>query len=39
MLMRPQEPVDGAGPSTSKRPIEIYLEVAEAKPPQGMKIV
>lgn len=29
MLMRPQERVDGAGPSTAKRPVEIYLEVSD----------
>ena len=28
MLMRPQEPVDGARPSQAKRPVEIYLEVS-----------
>lgn len=28
MLMRPQERVDGAGPSSTKRPVEIYLEVS-----------
>jgi uncharacterized glyoxalase superfamily protein PhnB len=29
MLMRPQEPGDGAAPSATKRPVEIYLEVAD----------
>jgi uncharacterized glyoxalase superfamily protein PhnB len=29
MLMRPQEPTDGAHPSAVKRPVEIYLEVAD----------
>jgi uncharacterized glyoxalase superfamily protein PhnB len=29
MLMRPQEPVEGAGPSAAKRPVEIYLEVSD----------
>ena len=29
MLMRPQERVDGAAPSTAKRSVEIYLEVAD----------
>jgi PhnB protein len=29
MLMRPQEPVAGAAPSGAKRPMEIYLEVAD----------
>jgi uncharacterized glyoxalase superfamily protein PhnB len=29
MLMRPQEPVDGATPSATKRPVEIYLEVSD----------
>jgi len=29
MLMRPKEPVDGARPSTAKRPVEIYLEVSD----------
>ena len=29
MLMRPQERMDGAGPSKTKRPVEIYLEVSD----------
>jgi uncharacterized glyoxalase superfamily protein PhnB len=29
MLMRPQEHIEGAGPSRSKRPVEIYLEVSD----------
>src|SRR5215510_2352713 len=29
MLMRPQEPQDGLKPSGTKRPMEIYLEVAD----------
>jgi uncharacterized glyoxalase superfamily protein PhnB len=29
MLSRPREPVAGSAPSTSKRPVEIYLEVAD----------
>jgi uncharacterized glyoxalase superfamily protein PhnB len=29
MLMRPQEPLDGAGPTVTKRPVEIYLEVSD----------
>jgi uncharacterized glyoxalase superfamily protein PhnB len=29
MLMRPKEPVDGAHPSSAKRPVEIYLEVSD----------
>jgi len=29
MLMRPQEPVDGAQRSAKKRPVEIYLEVED----------
>src|SRR5262245_29788195 len=29
MLSRPQEPVQGSGPSASKRPVEIYMEVAD----------
>jgi uncharacterized glyoxalase superfamily protein PhnB len=29
MLMRPQEPVDGAQASRKKRPVEIYLEVGD----------
>jgi len=29
MLVRPQEPIDGTGPSAAKRPVEIYLEVAD----------
>lgn len=29
MLMRPQEPVEGARPSSAKRPVELYLEVAD----------
>ena len=27
MLMRPQERIEGTGPTSSKRPVEIYLEV------------
>ena len=29
MLMRPREPMEGVGPSPTKRPVEIYLQVAE----------
>lgn len=29
MLMRPEEPVNGSRPSPDKRPVEIYLEVAD----------
>jgi uncharacterized glyoxalase superfamily protein PhnB len=29
MLMRPKEPVAGTAPSGTKRPMEIYLEVAD----------
>lgn len=29
MLMRPQERVEGARPSATKRPMEIYLEVSD----------
>jgi uncharacterized glyoxalase superfamily protein PhnB len=29
MLMRPQQRVDGIGTSSAKRPVEIYLEVAD----------
>ena len=29
MLMRPQEPVDGVGPSAAKRAVDIYLEVSD----------
>jgi hypothetical protein len=29
MLMRPREAVAGSEPSASKRPVEIYLEVAD----------
>jgi len=29
MLMRPQEPLGGTGPSSAKRPVEIYLEVSD----------
>jgi uncharacterized glyoxalase superfamily protein PhnB len=28
MLMRPQQKTDGTAPSSSKRPVEIYVEVA-----------
>jgi uncharacterized glyoxalase superfamily protein PhnB len=29
MLMRPQEKMDGTSPTSTKRPVEIYLEVAD----------
>ncbi len=29
MLMRPQERLDGTAPSATRRPVEIYLEVAD----------
>ena len=29
MLMRPQEPTQGTSPTSSKRPVEIYLEVSD----------
>src|SRR5262245_22721854 len=29
MLLRPRQKVDGIGPSSDKRPVEIYLEVAD----------
>jgi len=29
MLMRPQERLDGTAPSATKRPVEVYLEVAD----------
>jgi uncharacterized glyoxalase superfamily protein PhnB len=44
MLMRPQEPQDGLKPSGTKRPMEIYLEVAdvdllhEAVSKKGVKV-
>ena len=29
MFMRPQEKMDGAGATSSKRPVEIYIQVAD----------